>query len=256
VDAGWYPDPTGRYEHRYHNGQDWTGDAADGGERVYDAYPPAGRSPATGVHPPVAAATPAERKPSNGLAISAMVLGIVGCAVALSIVFFPVAAILGALAIVFGAAGRRHSRELPNAAGRRQSLTGIITGAAAILLAAAAGLLFATSVQHWLDDVASSEPGAFQVAQKSCAMDGSTAEYEGRITNQSGGRRSYRVRVRFTDAAGAAIGDDVVYVDTVRQGATAPLSARTEVDAPGGVTTGAISCEVTDVERTLRLFGG
>jgi hypothetical protein len=261
VDPGWYPDPTGRYEHRYFNGHDWTGDASDGGERVFDPYPPVGRSPALGVHPaagaiPASLTAPGARKQSNGLAISAMVLGIVGCAVAFSILFFPLAAILGALAIVFGAAGRRHSRELPNHAGRGQSLTGIITGAAAILLAAGAGLLYVTSVRHWLDDLTSSDPGPYHVAQTSCARDGNTATFEGEITNQSGGRRSYRVTVRFVDAAGAAIGDDLVYVDTVRKGESAPIAARVEVDAPGGVASGAISCDVTDVERTLRLFGG
>jgi hypothetical protein len=256
VDAGWYPDPTGRFEHRYFNGHEWTGDASDGGERVFDAYRPAGSpaGPAAQVHP-AAGAAPAPRRQSNGLAISAMVLGIVGCAIAFTIVFFPVAAVLGALAIVFGAAGRRHARELPNAAGRGQSLTGILTGAGAILLAIGAGLLFLTSVRHWLDDLTSSDPGAYHVTQTSCGLDDGSATYQGEITNQSGGRRSYRVTVRFVDANGATIGLDRQYVDGVRRGATAPISARTEAGAPGGLASGAITCEVTDVSRTLALFG-
>ncbi len=162
-----------------------------------------------------------------------MVLGIVGCAVAFSVVFFPVAAILGLLAIVFGAAGRRHARELPNGTGRGQSLAGIITGAAAVVLAAAAGVLFVTSVRHWLDDVTSSDPGAFHIAQTTCALDGRSATYQGEITNQSGGRRSYRVTVRFVDADGATIGSDQAYVDGVRRGDTAPLSAHADVERAG-----------------------
>jgi hypothetical protein len=256
VDAGWYPDPTGRFELRYFNGQTWTGDAANGGERVFDAYPaPGPRGVPT--HPSTSSgATSAPRRSSNGLAISAMVLGIVGCAVALSIVFFPLAAVLGALAIVLGAAGRRHARELPGAAGRGQSTAGIVTGTAAIVLAVGAGVLFVTSARHWLDDLTTSDPGAFHVTQTSCTLGDGTASFQGAITNESGRRRSYRVTVRFVDADGATIGDDRVYVDTVRSGATAPLSASSQVDAPGGVAAGAITCDVTDVQRTLSLFGG
>ena len=256
MDAGWYPDPTGRHELRYFNGHNWTGDASEGGERVFDPYQPLQPQPTAPAHPALTTQLPGGRKPSNGLAISAMVLGIVGCAVAFSVVFFPVAAILGALAIVFGAAGRRHARELPQGTGRGQSLTGIITGAAALVLSALAGLLFVTSVRHWLDDLSSSDPGAFHVAQHACALDGTTATYEGEITNQSGGSRSYRVTVHFVDANGATIGSDQVYVDGVRRGATTAFSAHSDVSAPGGVANGAITCEVTDVARTLDLFGG
>src|SRR3954451_17827876 len=156
VDAGWYPDPTGRYELRYFNGQNWTGDASNGGERLLDPSPSAG-PPATAPAGPVPSDRPSGgRKVSNGLAISAMVLGIVGCAFALTVVLFPVAAILGGLAIVLGAAGRRHARELPHRTGRGQSVAGIIAGVAAVVLAAGAGLLFLTSVRHWLDDLSSS----------------------------------------------------------------------------------------------------
>src|SRR4029077_2835590 len=146
--------------------------------------------------------------------------------------------------------------ELPNGTGRGQSLAGIITGAAALVLAAAAGVLFGTSVRHWLDDVTSSDPGAYHVVQTACALDGNTATYHGTITNQSGGRRSYRVTVHFVDADGATIGSDQAYVDGVHRGATAPLSAQADVSAPGGVASGAITCDVTDVVRTLALFGG
>src|SRR6478736_6604865 len=39
--ARWLPDPTGRHEYRYHDGQRWTGNVADQGESSTDACAPA-----------------------------------------------------------------------------------------------------------------------------------------------------------------------------------------------------------------------
>lgn len=36
---GWHPDPAGRHEHRYHDGQRWTDHVADGGEAKVDSAP-------------------------------------------------------------------------------------------------------------------------------------------------------------------------------------------------------------------------
>ena len=38
--SGWYPDPTGRFEYRYHNDEEWTADVASGGRRFVDPLPP------------------------------------------------------------------------------------------------------------------------------------------------------------------------------------------------------------------------
>ena len=37
--SGWYPDPTGRFEYRYHNDQVWTADVASAGQRFVDPLP-------------------------------------------------------------------------------------------------------------------------------------------------------------------------------------------------------------------------
>jgi len=39
--ASWLPDPTGRHEYRYHDGQQWTGNVADQGGSSTDAWAPA-----------------------------------------------------------------------------------------------------------------------------------------------------------------------------------------------------------------------
>src|SRR6056297_2022307 len=59
---GWYPDPTGRYAHRFHNGRAWTADVADGGDRYVDPLgaampqPPDAAAPAGRRNGPAAAA--------------------------------------------------------------------------------------------------------------------------------------------------------------------------------------------------------
>lgn len=65
ADAGWYPDPRGRHEHRYFDGTTWTDHVADAGRGGMDPVnapsPPAGPTPAppTGAPPPPPGATPA-----------------------------------------------------------------------------------------------------------------------------------------------------------------------------------------------------
>jgi hypothetical protein len=54
VTAGWYPDPTGRFEHRYWDGSTWTGYAARDGVQAEDPVP-GGPS----VDPPAAMPSPA-----------------------------------------------------------------------------------------------------------------------------------------------------------------------------------------------------
>jgi hypothetical protein len=84
ADAGWYPDPRGRHEHRYFDGTAWTDHVADGGRGSMDPVnapspppgpapepspgappPPPGASPTTTGFPPPAATPPptAERTP-------------------------------------------------------------------------------------------------------------------------------------------------------------------------------------------------
>ena len=40
--SGWYPDPSGRHEHRYWHGDAWTNQVADSGEVTHDDPGPAG----------------------------------------------------------------------------------------------------------------------------------------------------------------------------------------------------------------------
>ena len=39
VAAGWYPDPSGRFEHRWRDGQNWTSTVATQGQQYHDPVP-------------------------------------------------------------------------------------------------------------------------------------------------------------------------------------------------------------------------
>ena len=95
--AGWYPDPTGRFEYRYHNDRHWTADVSTNGQRYVDPLPtpvagPTGdRRPAAAPHTTVAA---------TASAIASMVCGIV----ALVIAWLPFIGVIGLAAAVVGLA--------------------------------------------------------------------------------------------------------------------------------------------------------
>jgi len=85
------------------------------------------------------------RGPTNGLAVASLVCGIVGAVFGLIPWTFWLAWILGILAIVFGAIGRKKADREP-AAGKRSSATaGLILGVVAIILGII-GLILVVSV--------------------------------------------------------------------------------------------------------------
>lgn len=92
-------------------------------------------SPARRETPPVANAEPRR----NGVGVAALVVGIVSLVLAILIIFFPLAGILGIVAIVLGGIGMgRAGRGIAD--NRGQALTGLITGLLAFLVAVALGL--------------------------------------------------------------------------------------------------------------------
>ena len=71
----------------------------------------------------------------NGMGVAALVVGVVALVLAALVLFFPIAAVLGIVAIILGAIGLgRVSRG--EADNRGQALAGLLTGLAALLLAA------------------------------------------------------------------------------------------------------------------------
>ena len=90
--SGWYPDPAGRYELRFHNGEVWTADVSTGGQRFVDRLP-----------------IEAPRRQGNGVAVAAMVCGIASVVTG----WVPFVVVIGLaaaiVAIVLGIVGLRRS---------------------------------------------------------------------------------------------------------------------------------------------------
>lgn len=95
------------------------------------AYPPPGYAPPG--YPVSGYATPGYpvKAKANGLALTSMILGIVGITVGLCLIFFPVMPIL---AVVFGHIGLTQIRKT-GAPGRGYAIAGLVTGYIGIALA-------------------------------------------------------------------------------------------------------------------------
>ncbi len=182
---GWYPDPSGQHDLRYHNGASWTGDVSDDGVRLVS---------------PLGAAN------DEKSATVALVLGIVSLCTGwipfVSVVAFGV----GVAAVVLGFRRRRFptARSTANAA--------IVTGSV--------GLAF-TVLGTWLtfvvvDAVSRFEdPGAYRVDGPVCTEVDGVTRASGAITNLEEGRRSYTIEVTFGDGRSGSIElDDVEPGDT------------------------------------------
>ena len=102
-------------------------------------YPPGQYPP--GQYPP--GGPPAARR-RNGMGTTALVLGVVAIVLVLLLLFSPVGAFLGLLAVLFGILGimRANRGEADN---RGQAVAGLVTGAIALLV----GVFFTISIGVW-----------------------------------------------------------------------------------------------------------
>lgn len=137
---GWFPDPTGRHDHRWWDGAAWTGHVADAGVAAHDPLPPASRPTGAPLGAGGAAAAPAAADPLGAgtrqgrrepLAVAALVTALVG----LVLVLIPVVGLLlPAAAIVLGVVALRRLRP-GTMSGRGQATAGLAVGIVGTVLA-------------------------------------------------------------------------------------------------------------------------
>ncbi len=233
--SGWHPDPTGRFEYRYHNDRQWTADVSTGGQRFVDPLPPTSPYGTYGAPVgPVAGAgrpTPSRR---NGLAIAGMICGIVSVVIGW-VPFVAFAGLLVAIAgLVLSIVGLRRSR--PAGTGRGFAITGLVTSGVGIVLAVV-GIVFSFVLVEAVDRF--ENPGPTETSISSCEQDGADIVATGTITNQSSKQRDYTVVVRL--ASGYR---DTVAVDDVPAGETVAFTAR---DSVPRVLFEADGCRVVEV---------
>lgn len=87
----------------------------------------------------------------NGMGTAALVVGVVALVLAVLLIFFPIAFVLGILAMIFGAFGiRRADRGEANNKGH--AIAGLVCGAVAFLLAVSIGVRLGTFVNDHSGD--------------------------------------------------------------------------------------------------------
>ncbi|MDQ3469523.1 MAG: DUF2510 domain-containing protein [Actinomycetota bacterium] len=200
---GWYPDPSGRFEHRYHNGAEWTADVASDGRRFVDA----------GLRRAVDG--PA-RRGGNGLATASMVCGIGATALGwIPFVAVPMVA-TAIVALGLGAAGLRRSRT--TGTGRSFAVAGLITGGAG-LGACAVGFVLTIA---FVDAIrAYDRPSPHSAQLVSCRGEDEAVVAGGTITNDGTQTSTFAILV---EVGRGRRRDERVIVDDLAPGATAPFA--------------------------------
>jgi hypothetical protein len=177
----WYPDPSGRFEFRYHNGTSWTADVASGGVRTVDhagVSASADRWVRGGSRPP---------EHRDRLATASLVLGIVGICLAWVPVLFVAGAVCAVLAIVFAlVARRRRPRDTRGFIG-----AGLATGGGALPLVAV-GVWTSSLVLDAIERFENPPPADVEITECSIgARD--TVTVAGTITNEGDDDSRFRV---------------------------------------------------------------
>jgi lysylphosphatidylglycerol synthetase-like protein (DUF2156 family) len=132
---GWYADPERYGGERYWDGEAWSDQRR--------ASPAPLQVAAVVVPGPVVV-----QPPGNGMAVTALVCGIVGAVFGLIPWTFWLAWILGIIAIVFGALGRRREEREPAAGKRSMATAGLVLGIVAIALGIIGVIVLATFIHH------------------------------------------------------------------------------------------------------------
>ena len=177
MQAGWYPDPVGDHEFRYHNGNGWTGDVATNGARHVTEVPDLS-----------ARRFPQRTNPQSGTV--AMVFGILSMTIGwIPFVCF-VAAFFGGVGVVLGFRRRRTE------SARGAATVGIVTGFVGILLSAVGIWLTIVLVEAVADF---ENPGPNEVELTECEEVGELTRATGEITNLDDRERSYTIVVSFDE---------------------------------------------------------
>lgn len=184
---GWYPDPAGEHDHRYHNGIAWTADVSTDGNRSVHPLPPAlgGAKGRSGTVP--------------------LALGIVSMSLGwIPFVCF-VAVVVAIVAIVLGL--RRRSD--PGASGA--ATAGVVLGLVGVVFSAG-GIILSLAVISAVSNF--ERPGAHEAQITDCREIDGVTRATGTITNLESNERSYTVTIGFDDERTVS-----VTVDDVAAGA-------------------------------------
>ena len=207
--AGWHPDPTGRFEFRYFNGERWTSDVSLHGQRFVDQAGPAAAQQGWGL------AASMTRPPSRGFAVASFVVGLAS----LLIGWVPFVFVLGAAgaitAIVFGLIALGRVRR--EATGRSFAIAGIALSVAALGVSVF-GFFLTRSVMREFNQFLDIGPHTAQI--DSCVTTDGLVTLDGSITNDDDVTHSYTLVVSY-NADGDVLDTDEATVRSLAPGNTA-----------------------------------
>ncbi len=235
----WHPDPTHRFEFRYHNGQSWTGDVAVDGRRFLD---PLHTSPIDQTN--AAFALPHAPSSTNRKAVAALVL-VIGSLVVGWVPFISVLGVVAAvLGFIFGISGVRAARRNPQLTGRGLGVAAIVLAPIGLAVASF-GIWFTVQVVHEFDRFA--YVGQYSVATTRCDVDTQgVAHFDGTITNESPNAQSYHLVVEFLRSGTT----NVLYIANTDVSDVAPgETARWSVQHPVQLIT--LDCRISAVTGPL-----
>lgn len=198
--AGWFPDPLGRYDHRWYNGTSWTADVSVDGRRFVDpvpldapptsgpvGWPQAGAPHGVWVTPP--------SQPSRTLAVLALIAGLVAVATGWMPIFFVLGAIAGITAITLGIVARGRIRT-GRARGSGMAMAGLVLGpiglATCVIGVILSGMLLREVREY-------TEPGPVDVEITSCVAEGRAVRMTGTIENLDDEPHDYSIVVEVLD---------------------------------------------------------
>lgn len=227
--SGWYPDPTGRFEFRYHNDAQWTSDVASGGQRFVDP------SPVTGAQPPTPRGDSRAPAGRNGLATAALVLGIIATTTS----WVPFVGVVGLICGIVGLclAIPAVRRSTPTGDRRGAAIAGTVTSACGIVFGVL-GIFFTVALYRAVDRY--EHPGSFTERIITCTADDGSILVTGEIENRSSRTRDYTLTVALAPGL-----TQHVTVDDVAAGDTGTFSHTAIVDRFTSVDTS--DCRITAV---------
>lgn len=184
--AGWYPDPTHRFEFRYYNGERWTADVSRQSNRYVD---PVGTAPPT-FSPPT---------PSRAMAVTALVFSLCAVAIAWLPFLFVVGAAGAIVAIILGTIVLRRSARSRTegqaiAIGQGMAVSAICTSVAALALCVI-GFQLTRVVLREVDKLVN--PGPHQVQIDRCEREDGHVVAEGSIRNDDSQTHGYTITITF-----------------------------------------------------------
>ncbi|MFN8023287.1 MAG: DUF4190 domain-containing protein [Acidimicrobiales bacterium] len=245
--SGWFPDPLGRYDHRWYNGTAWTADVSVDGQRYVDPLPlsapgPAHQQPFSRQQQPPGwqGWQPGPVSPSRTTAVLSMVFGILAVVTGWMPIVFVVGAAAGVAGLVLGLVARRRIRE-GRASGAGLATAGLVLSPIGLALCAV-GVMLTGSVLREVE--AYVEPGPVHTEITDCAADPPGVSVTGTIENLDDEAHDYVVVIAVTERSG-----DLLERRSVEVADVAPGEVRdwTTLVLVSGAVPDTPSCELRDV---------